>query len=277
MPSTSIFSCFLSPLSHATFFYLSQYFHSFRSTLSSFLSPTFVSVTVDLPFDLTMPRLRGIQHPRFTRLSATHYLLKDPDYPLHMTLHVGQIADYLKFDEHVRDRNGMHDLQSMPLGFADFADIWNSGVNDGDSRRISKVFLADQSSDHFVEISTSPICISDFFITPEQVGLVSEGRTNENSALQNEIVQEFASIMMDKRRHQRRGFQDRRDKRLQAVTGGPAYQRDAALSRLSFKATRHHSTTPGSSSAVVPSSQPVVEPLDDELVPSPMDDQTSAQ
>ena len=45
------------------------------------------------------PALPSVAHPSFTRITPTSYLMRDPDYPVHTTIHVGQITEYLQFDE----------------------------------------------------------------------------------------------------------------------------------------------------------------------------------
>ena len=42
---------------------------------------------------------RGVDHPHFIHVSPTLYLMREPDYALQTAVHVGQIAEYLKFDE----------------------------------------------------------------------------------------------------------------------------------------------------------------------------------
>ena len=62
-------------------------------------------------------------------------------------------------------------LQSMPLGFDDFAYYWNVGAQDHDHRQISRVYLPADASEYRVEETETPVHIHDFFITPEQVSL----------------------------------------------------------------------------------------------------------
>ena len=50
---------------------------------------------------ITMPpsRDRCVNHRSFTRISPTHYQVRDNSSLLSYTIHVGQIADYINFDE----------------------------------------------------------------------------------------------------------------------------------------------------------------------------------
>ena len=259
--------------------YLKQPLRLIQSSILSIFKPPFVSPTVDLHYPAAMPSLRGVNHPAFSRLSATSYLLKVPDGPFSVTLHVGQVADYLHFDERVRAKGGIDSFQSIPLGFIDFATIWNSGVRNGDPRRLSKIFLSETPElGHFVELPHTPVCLTNFFITPEQVGLGPDLRNDSTSAgVQNEIMQEFATMMMDKRRSQRRGYEERREKRLRLFNKGYASNTSGSsnpLSNLRFGPCRRHRENPSSqnSNVLVPFQELGLEPSDEILPMLPTDD-----
>ncbi|KAF8804878.1 hypothetical protein BYT27DRAFT_7189195 [Phlegmacium glaucopus] len=175
-----------------------------------------------------------IDHPSFRRLSPTQYLMKSPGSQLHITLHVGQIADILKFDEQVRLRNGIATLQHIPIGFAEFSVAWNTGAHPEDERRISKVFLGDSATENIIEASADPPYLCDFYITAEQVGLESE----ISSALLTEMSRELATTYVHKRKYERQGFFDRKEKRLQAFATRPSPQFAATTSRADFQAKR---------------------------------------
>jgi hypothetical protein len=114
-------------------------------------------------------------------------------------------------------------MNAMPMGFIEFAATWNNGVSDKDSRHISCVFLPEYDGETpGFEASNHPVYMSDFFITPDQVGLGTLAPAD--ATLQSEIMQEFASIMMEQRRNSRKGFEKHKDRRLQAFRGLP--QRD---------------------------------------------------
>ena len=90
----------------------------------SFFQPSFISLTVDFEFDYTMAPFRSVDHPRFSRISSTHYLVKkESDGYFDATIHVGQVADYLHFDERLRIQRDLTDFQSVPLGYLDFAEL----------------------------------------------------------------------------------------------------------------------------------------------------------
>ena len=247
---------------------LFHYIKPLLLTISALLhrpSPTpFASPTVDLcRLLLTMPKVRGVKHPSFKRVSATHYLIREPDSSLNSTIHVGQIADYLKFDEQLRLHGGMLCLQSMPLGFPGFANLWNAGARDG--KQISRVYLPDYSDEYHVDICTNPINLDNFHITAEQVGLAPPHYESSNNPVNREIIQEFATIMMEQRRNSRRGFENRQDRRLRPFSQGPASQPKAVLSRLQFKHKPRHSA-PSAPVERSPSPVPLeVSQLDEEL------------
>ena len=155
---------------------------AFSAICSIFRDPI-NTYTVDLEhFILVMPKPRGINHPFFTRLSPTHYLVRDKssNNSLPSTLHVGQIADYLTFDEQLR-AHGISELQSIPHGFDDFAYLWNIGASKNDDRQISRVYVSEDTSNYSVDATTTPVLLTDFFITPEQVGLATPSSTDRDS------------------------------------------------------------------------------------------------
>lgn len=144
---------------------------SFLSRIPSFFRTPFVSLTVDIDYPVpTMPPLPCVDHPLFVRLSPTHYLVKSPGAFLHGTLHVGQIADYVSFDNLVRTLEGVSKLQSMPLGFEEFAEFWNKGVAPDDHRRFCSIIFKKGSVYPTITIPQHPVPVDDFFITPNQVG-----------------------------------------------------------------------------------------------------------
>ena len=66
---------------------------SLRSTIRSCFCPTFQSLTVDLEPVLTMPPTPCVNHPRFTRISPTHYVIRNDDGYTPVTLHPACGAD----------------------------------------------------------------------------------------------------------------------------------------------------------------------------------------
>ena len=183
--------------------------------------PDFTTPNVQLP----MPRYtapRGINHPCFTRVSVTRYLMRDPDQPLETSLHVGQIAEYLSFDAQVRHRGSLAGITFMPIGFSDFCAVWNNGVLLHDPRRVCEVFLAENPVDHIVNISGHPVTLPDFYITPEQTGLALGTAPSQPSAqLQADINHEFIALMVNLQKKQRVAIEERRKKRLRAFETGP--------------------------------------------------------
>ena len=225
-PLSSVNSSFFS-IPHLFTHYLSSFFSSMRSIRLSLLLPPepFISPTVDLHFEGPMPPPRGVNHPSFTRVSSTHYRLKEPNRSYSTMLHVGQIADYLKFDEKIRRRGGTDALTTMPFGFVEFARIWNDGVPETDQRRLCKLTIAAAGQpDHLVELPTTNVDVSDFFIRPEQIGLASD-------TSQDVYMRAFASIMIKKQESERRGYEERQEKKTYALTGTSPSHRDSDASR----------------------------------------------
>jgi hypothetical protein len=168
-PTCSFFSAF-----HRSFpFNLNTVLQSFSSRVSLFFTTSVITPTIDLELLAFMPALRGVDHPRFVRISTTHYLIRDVTGITNSTVHVGQVADFLNFEKNLRELGGIDQLKSMPMGYLDFADLWNAGVYEGDPRRLSNYTFVDNAQDPgpILSISTSPVDIDDFFITQHQVGL----------------------------------------------------------------------------------------------------------
>ena len=62
-----------------------------------------------------MPSLPGIDHPRFTHVSKTHYSIRNPDSNHLWYLHVGQIMTYLAFDLHLRNHGTVDGFTGIPI------------------------------------------------------------------------------------------------------------------------------------------------------------------
>ena len=161
-------------------------------------------------------------------------------------------------------------LESVPLGFIDFSESWNAGVYERDPRRVSKITLSNNPEENVLEPSTHPLHLKDFYITPEQTGLVDDVRHNSTTSIQNDIMQEFAAIMLTKQRNQRRGYKERREKRLQAYSAGPSSQHDPFFTRFNARTKRSHiiqvRSKDGTPASEISSEEPVEVPI-----PSPVD------
>ena len=99
--------------------------------------------------------------------------MQDPDYSICTTIHVGQLTEYLQFNEELRTSHDPNHFKSIPIGFTEFRNLWNAGVSPGDDHRISTVFL-DANPDHnTINPSYHPVQLRDFHITPTQAGLTT--------------------------------------------------------------------------------------------------------
>ncbi len=205
-PSPSI------PQNFSTFFgriptLLSTAVRSFHSTILPCFQPPFQSLTVDLELVPTMPPSRCVNHPSFTRISPTHYLIRNVNNYVDVTVHVGQVADYLNYEQQFRAQKNLTDFKSMPLGFLEFAGLWNDGIPAGDSRQLSHFWYPDESTVPTIVISTTPVNSDDFFIAPEQVGLGSPPPAPQpelvRDPLHDDIMKEFAVVVMEQRRLKR--------------------------------------------------------------------------
>ena len=234
------------------------------------------TVTVDLDhLNIVMRKHRGIDHPSFTRISPTHYLVNDPaaSKALPGTLHVGQIADYLTFDEQLRT-HGISELQSVPHGFDDFAYLWNIGTSDNDYRQISRIFVS-EADGYSVDATTTPVVLTDFFITPDQVGLVDPSSPDRDGAISRNAPRDtYHNDMsrnsprpayydeppkhhpprgyMDRPHHDQLGYSYRRERRPHHSNSGPSIGKapksgkapSTVLTRLNFKRKRRQRSPP---------------------------------
>ena len=120
-----------------------------------------------------MPNLFGIQHPHFTRHSKTKYTITYLDHRAPWHIHVGQIMLYLAFNHLLRNEIDVSRLPGIPLGYDDFTTIFNKGNHPHDNRKLSTFIPGTSGQPDYVNKSTSPIYLQDFYITPEQCGLSS--------------------------------------------------------------------------------------------------------
>ena len=155
-----------------------------------------------MPASRRRSALHGINHPLLTRISPTNYLLCDVDYPVHTTVHVGQITDYVRFDERLRAYGDTTDFHSIPIGYTDFCTAWNNGTADNDHRRFSTIFLAEDPQHNSVIPSTRPVKLCDFHITPAQAGNTSDVPAPPADPIQAKIAQEYATIMAFRQKKQ---------------------------------------------------------------------------
>ena len=188
--------------------------------------------------------------------------MREASYSIHTSIHVAQIAEYVRFDERIRANQGMAGITTVPLGYVDFSFRWNDYAFPGDARRFSAVYLADEPEDTTVQISTCPVQLHEFFITPAQVGLEDPNTANNSSldARQADITQEFTALMLDKQRKQRLRYEERQRKRLRAfdappkVPGSGRHNRDRTASPRPRRNNNHTELIPERVPTPVPSS-----------------------
>jgi hypothetical protein len=272
--TTSLFSCFKNKLKSTT--------KNIISFLSAPFTQSFPSISPTIDFEHSMPPhrrslLRSVNHPLFIRLTPTTYLMKDPDYPIHSTIHVGQVAEYLQFDEQLRTLGDSAEFQTIPIGFTDFCNTWNDGVASGDPRRISTIYVADDPRGNYTIPSKTPVSLRDFHITPAQAGLGPDLINQQSTALQADIAQEFAAIMVAKQRKQRQSYEERQEKRRHTFgTSTPVFPKYSHFGRH----TRNRQKRQGPTTTITStSSSPTVTPVpvtEDYPEPSVPDPETQA-
>ena len=256
------FSCF--PFSSTFFGYISCFlntnFHSFSSQFLSFFQPTFISVTIDIETDSIMPTFPGVNHPQFNRISSTHYKMQSSNSHFQSTVHVGQVVDYIDFDNHLRKHQTLNGVETIPLGYLDFVDFWNDGVAPDDPRRFTNYYWEQDTADPTFEFSSHPLTVADFSITKEQAGMHHpRPRPQLHDPRADDYARELADIMVEKRREEKRGPTKGYDKRPVNNKKGRSFKPGIVKSRLQFNkrmATKPNAThqpdqpVPSSSSAV---------------------------
>jgi hypothetical protein len=159
---------------------------------------------------------REISHPKFFRRSNTDYTVINLDHKSPWHVHVGQIMAYLAFDRALRDDVPVSKLPGIPLGYEEFATVFNSGGYPLDKRRLS-TFIAGTSGspDHIRKSTTSQaVSLHDFFITKEQCGLAPPTTTNTGlSAAHALVMEDYATTQAYKNKRRREAYEERQSQR----------------------------------------------------------------
>jgi hypothetical protein len=221
--------------------FLTLAFTALKNSFASIANFT-VNLTLAMPPKFqrrsNQPSHRSVRHPLFSRISPTTYLIKDPDYLVNTTIHVGQVAEYIHFDEQIRAHADSADFRSIPIGFIEFSNSWNDGVASGDPRRISSVFMAQDHRNSYVTPSEHPVLLKDFFITPEQTGAAPNTTNPSMDASQADITNEFAVLMAAQQKRQRKFVQERQALKTKAKSS-PIYS-----THTHFRKKPKHSKNP---------------------------------
>jgi hypothetical protein len=184
----------------------------------SFLSPFGTLVTSLIrdtlkatdPSEHLLDMSSGIQHPRFLRINDTEYVITNLDSPYKWYVHVGQIMGYLAFDALLREERDLADFPGIPLGYADFAAVFNTGTYPGDKRKFS-TYLSSSAGDHITK-SEHPLFLEDFHITSDQCGIPT-ARDDGLDDTHDFIVREYAKTQAYKNQRRQEEFKARRNKK----------------------------------------------------------------
>ena len=126
---------------------------------------------------------------------------------------MGQIAKYIAYDKSLRDGRIPNSLSGIPMGYLQFANIFNDGIRvfPRDQRQFS-TFLSDHAGDHVFRPG-NPVTLKDFRITPEQCGLVQPPRFATLTEAQSIVFQEYATqkALDEVKKHE--AIKERQDKR----------------------------------------------------------------
>ena len=77
-----------------------------------------------------------------------------------------------------------------------------------DPRHMSSVFIPEDSREYHVQLTSTPLTISEFYISAKQVRLTT---TISTGNIQTEIMQEFALVMMKQHHNSHQGFEKHQD------------------------------------------------------------------
>ena len=156
--------------------------------------------------------LCSINHPSFTRVSPTTYLIKQLDYPILLSIHVAQIAKYIQFDKLIWEDDNASHYQSVPIGFYDFYNAWNSSIAPDDPHRFSTFYYAEDLAQNTIFPSPYPVQLHEFYITPAQANATHSNSNQMFNSLQSDINQEFATIMVAKQKKEHQSFEERKQR-----------------------------------------------------------------
>jgi transposase InsO family protein len=207
----------VSSPSHKPLF--SSFLDIMNLTIFDFIHPSILHSNFHLPSSSSIslePFMRGITHPQFTRYSNTDYILTNPTSPYKRILHTGHIAKCLNYDKALRDGRTPDQVLGIPLGYDEFAEIFNEYKRPNDKRELSTTGV--ERTKGTIRKSRHPVTLRDFFITAEQCGLGAPNKDKEaeESAL---VFERYAKdkAKSDKRRDE--AIQKRKEKRRENFSG----------------------------------------------------------
>lgn len=82
--------------------------------------------------------------------------------------------NYLVFDNHLHKHGTLANHGTIPLGYDDFRMAWNNGAHPNDPCCISTFIPGNEDQPNKCIPATDPITLKDFFIIPEQCGLIKQ-------------------------------------------------------------------------------------------------------
>ena len=161
--------------------------------------------------------LEGIRHPSFRRVSPTRYTLGSV-HNYRYIIHVGQIVEFLDFDQTLRNGRKVMKSSEIPLGYEQFADLFNDGAHPKDKRRFSTLtYLSSKNGPPIIEKSQHPVTAHCFRITTAQCGLETSnpfGVSDEQALL---ILGQFVSSSAEEK-VKKTNFALERVKKRKAIT-----------------------------------------------------------
>ena len=147
-----------------------------------------------------MSDLSGINHPQFTHVSWTKYLVINPDGLPCWSVHVGWLMNYIAFEKLLWEGGSVFNCPGIPIGYLEFAHTFNTGTYPGDTWCMS-IFTIDDTSEN-ITISTNPVYINDFFIKWDQcrLNLICQDQLIEGESLA--LIDYTTGMAIQKRKQQ---------------------------------------------------------------------------
>ena len=151
----------------------------------------------------------GVAHPRFDRISRTKYAFSEDLGPSRYVVHIGQVMEYINFDQFLRNGNNIFKDTEIPIGYEKFAESFNGGALQKDRRRFTTFLPMDRGPYTIWKPAERCVTLADFKIRPEDCNTGSTnlfGMTEEQAAM---IVGQFATTQA-KQNMQRTKFAEQR-------------------------------------------------------------------
>jgi hypothetical protein len=150
---------------------------------------------------------KKLHHPLIARRGKLEYTVSNIDTPRKGFIHVAQIAKFLEFDKLLRRSDSVTGIREMPVGYMEFANVYNTGKHFKDDREMATIVtINDQER---IIKAGKQLTLADFDITAEQCGLPPRHKDDDSAA----IFKDYASIKAKETQRREVQIQARIDRR----------------------------------------------------------------